>query len=76
MQLSLDEQDEQGPYFDKADQEALQSALIRSVYDKGGREVPAAINVLTSDDQDEEVSIFWIPFPTVIVTKILSCKES
>jgi len=55
IQLSLDEQDERLSSYDKADDEALQSALIRSVYDSGNRENGPVVVHQNFGSQDEEL---------------------
>lgn len=48
--------DERLSSYDKADDEALQSALIRSVYDSGNRENGPVVVHQSFGSQDEEVS--------------------
>jgi hypothetical protein len=56
LRLSLDDQDDRVVSFDRADNDALQSALIRSVYDKGGRAGSGVMSVHSPATlQDDEV---------------------
>jgi hypothetical protein len=76
LRLSLDDQDDRVISFDRADNDALESALIRSVYDQGGRGGSGAVvnpyspAVQQNDEVQSVLSIMLNFFPDCVFSTI------